>query len=1253
MPPPHFTPTSAGAAGAAPAQVDVPKSIRAALKELSVRLRAALVSDEQTSATALPLALSAIQSLLNDPNLPPAPTSTGSSSSGGGGGGSSGSSSAAAVAAANISTASTSGANNTNAQAVAATKAQLRAHLASKVNAELLDIYNDDMDQEDLKSTSSLVEILQRLSPLLGPACIVLEWWDLVLRPLLKNHLTSTQCASRARDLVVFAMAATPSASYVDEPEPTAAWPPREGLDAARKRGDAPYPTSSTDPNEGSVAAAIERRGPSRERRSASGAAAKSHSADHLRRFTQRIFDLYTSEASATAIGQRNDDEDEAKDEQEAKAQTLAAPETENVGIVDSAATKVQPWSGDLDAAPLIDVVGTTWKGNLETILIAFGSLRPKELFHHLAESFDDPLARVPILLLLSIFLRLYSMHAPLITRTALPRMLVLSAQLDTSTTSTALCITALVMLLPHIANWIANGGAGGLPTFLAIYARVIDWRKLGVGWENRTGSDDGMEELRRQYDEEFAEVDRLGKRLLARPDLNWRRLESSFDTVASSPPNAVQFFTFLYGIFPCNMIRFLRAPIDYLRKAQYDSPVAGSWEDMMDELAVQSRSAPVLRAHTLHPALVSLSAEKEVSDTQRWLQHEPADITAECISLHLGARHEGHAATSERHPLGQLQFTSTGTATPAASRFQSSRGSEHAGTPNSKQLHTLVGDPSGSLAQSIAHRRGSTHSSGGGHHEFSFESTPDSRMLTEYAALRWAAPLTSTGALRPFAFDSPTGLLALSPARSSTLATSGLLSRMHLGGSPQTNAKSRLGISVPQDPISSPPSPLTQVVRLRRERSASHSSATSVPPSLEGGSLGEALGTERMKSPTSATASPLLQAARPARSEVYNELAYAQRENLLLRNELNFELYLKEQHLIHIGRLQSDRIADTALEAERQNLYHTVRSLRSRISATMAAQEKQRMEAASTKSRHAAWESELNAKLRTYREERKVWTNESRELRAALEDARATSQSQARQLEEDAKELFELRQQVEADRKKVKQIAEYEVKIRQLSSMLSMWDEDVRRYDQQRREMELLLSRWHEMEMMLQASDDDAGNLRSLSESQAARIETLDRDLSLVRSDAIRLRSSQHQVTSASPLRPTPTRGNATREAALEAEKTRMQSQIETLEAQALDLRVRAESAEATLALKLKASPTTSKDLEQLNPELHDAATSSSHAGDTWIQDALHAQIPLLSLGASHSQDAVTPSGLTAADLSTRAEDASKGGSVAGKADL
>ncbi|EST08543.1 Guanine nucleotide binding protein (G-protein), alpha subunit [Kalmanozyma brasiliensis GHG001] len=58
------------------------------------------------------------------------------------------------------------------------------------------------------------------------------------------------------------------------------------------------------------------------------------------------------------------------------------------------------------------------------------------------------PMARV-----LLTFLRLYPIHAYHITSTALPRMLILSLQLDTSTTCVSLGVTALIMLIPHIPN--------------------------------------------------------------------------------------------------------------------------------------------------------------------------------------------------------------------------------------------------------------------------------------------------------------------------------------------------------------------------------------------------------------------------------------------------------------------------------------------------------------------------------------------------------------------------------------------------------------------------------------------------------------------------------------------------------------------------------------------------------------------------------------------------------------------------------
>lgn len=45
------------------------------------------------------------------------------------------------------------------------------------------------------------------------------------------------------------------------------------------------------------------------------------------------------------------------------------------------------------------------------------------------------------------------------------------------------------------------------------------------------------------------------------------------------------------------------------------------------------------------------------------------------------------------------------------------------------------------------------------------------------------------------------------------------------------------------------------------------------------------------------------------------------QRDVLLLRNELNFELWLKKQHLSHMGKLHRDRIVARREEAERQSL--------------------------------------------------------------------------------------------------------------------------------------------------------------------------------------------------------------------------------------------------------------------------------------------------------------------------------------------
>jgi hypothetical protein len=493
----------------------------------------------------------------------------------------------------------------------------------------------------------------------------------------------------------------------------------------------------------------------------------------------------------------------------------------------------------------------------------------------------------------------------------------------------------------------------------------------------------------------------------------------STFDTVSSSPPDAVQFFTFIYGIFPCNVIRFLRAPIDYLRKAQYDSPFEDTWEDTIDELAVQTRSAPVLRRHVLHPALVTLTAENEVSDKQRWRDHDAADITAECINLFLGTWHDSHE-DSQFATVRDRAFSTASAATSDPRSRSASLGAESQDLTKAELRKMLEQtQPTPLLRDSTVLRPGAARQfsplrigSGRAMTEASSAAQRSANeadeILSRYTALRWGAPLQSTTTVRtPSGGSEPP---ASRPTRSATMwgapqhqpphTSSGLAFHQPRSGlasavttaahSSAANARSTGAAGKLSETLSTPPSPLSQALRSRtRERSGSMSSVLSLLPSstdassvVPRSSHDHPLISSMLKQSSRSTAgSPVL---RPVRTEVYTELAYLQRENLLLRNELNFELYLKEQHLRHIGRLHRDRIADTALEAERQNLYHSVRVMRAQLSATLQAQERQRAEVATTKSRHSAWENELNQKLKTYREERKTWMAEGRELRVS-----------------------------------------------------------------------------------------------------------------------------------------------------------------------------------------------------------------------------------------------------------------------------
>ncbi|CCU74268.1 hypothetical protein BGHDH14_bgh06257 [Blumeria hordei DH14] len=118
---------------------------------------------------------------------------------------------------------------------------------------------------------------------------------------------------------------------------------------------------------------------------------------------------------------------------------------------------------------------------------------------------------------------------------------------------------------------------------------------------------------------------------------------------------------------------------------------------------------------------------------------------------------------------------------------------------------------------------------------------------------------------------------------------------------------------------------------------------------------------------------------------------AYLCREIQLLKNNLNFERYLKQQHISHIGRLRRKQIREARIEAETQNVITSNRTLKLKLEEVKRQNIQLKKECEKSKSHCRKWEAQLSAKLRVLREEQRKWIvereNLTRDLNTATND--------------------------------------------------------------------------------------------------------------------------------------------------------------------------------------------------------------------------------------------------------------------------
>lgn len=606
-------------------------------------------------------------------------------------------------------------------------------------------------------------------------------------------------------------------------------------------------------------------------------------------------------------------------------------------------------------------------EGQIQLILVAFGKKRPKEFLTTINKFFVLKDSRINVLSLLCEFIRHQPPHLHKLLQTPLFDNLLRCLQIDTSTRVISLAMTALVMFLPHIPSSLATH----LPALFNIYTRMLFWDR-----ERRAESPGDAED-----DINKAEV----VSPLPTSDERWEKLPYLLESEDETVPELLHYFTFLYGLYPINFMSYIRKPQRYLRHANF--PGADDLDIQPTE--IRQRSEPYRQVHLLHPNFFHMTIESELDDKHRWMRSEAADVVAECMALYaIGdeKRYQERSVSMSGPGPDNIDEPLLDDQGQALNAFPSRHVSWRNTQSTAVTSPLALGSRNSEVNNFALNNRPALNPSGSDRKQSqtsqSIASAADSPSVQSNSG-----PDTST--------DSPVIPAQLTTSVSHTQLQDLLNTRKPARGSVYQALTSDSVHSLSLNKQDSSTNVDAYIASLAREPSARS-------PSLH-----------------------------PAKGTAESRIAYLHREIMLLRNDLNFERYLKQQHLSHIGQLRRKQIREARVEAETQNLINTNRGVKNRLEEAKRSIAQIKRESDMSKTHSRKWEADLTAKLRVLREEQKKWIADRDQLTADLGAAkddnahlrRLVMESEARELnstqkvqniESSLNELESLRSEVE-----------------------------------------------------------------------------------------------------------------------------------------------------------------------------------------------------------------------------------------------
>lgn len=427
-----------------------------------------------------------------------------------------------------------------------------------------------------------------------------------------------------------------------------------------------------------------------------------------------------------------------------------------------------------------------------------------------------------------------------------------------------------------------------------------------------------------------------------------------------------------------------------------------------IDEETVRARTEPYRQRHILHPNFLNLTVATELSDQSRWMKVEPADVTAQCIGL-----------VVNNMPMGS-------TSRPRMPTISS--GLPDNLIPEEDIPHQSLLDTDPPQVDEAGNKNG----------------------IDEVLGMFQRSTVNSGYTSRdPKSPDSPTLPTTLDRGEEQHLQD-----MLHL----QEQLHASLHESIKRANAPTPP-----------PQTGFHHSAPST------------------MYPPSATASPRLTAyaqtlvhdtiprspaLRPAQSDTQGIIAYLQREVMLLKNDLNFERYLKQQHLSHIGHLQRKHIKDSTAEAETQSLINTNRSLRAKLEEAKKTYGALRQESAKSKAQAKKWEAELSAKIRNLRDEQKAWRQEEQATKSGLEAAKIEADSLRKLLAESEAEGLRSHQKLKTMNAEMEEVNKLRTFVDHLSKKVNEYQAQAEEYQTKKAEMESAVAQTECLKMRLEARE-------------------------------------------------------------------------------------------------------------------------------------------------------------------------------------